>query len=103
MAADTVKAILKAEAEARAREEKAALQVKKMIEEAHKQSENIKEAAKRQAESQAHIILSDARYSADGVIKQAEKLAELREKKSIADTEKQYEIAIEMVFEEILN
>ena len=27
----------------------------------------------------------------DGIIKQAEKLAELREKKSISDTEKQYE------------
>ena len=36
-------------------------------------------------------------------VKQAEKLAELREKRSISDTEKHYETAIQMIFEELLS
>ena len=55
-----------------------------------------------QANNEANIILSDAEYSANGVLKQANKLAALREKKSISDTEKQYEDAIRFVFDEIL-
>ena len=66
------------------------------------QAEIILKSTVEQAQNQANIILSEAEYSANGIIKQAEKLAELREKKSISDTEKQYERAIKLVLEEIV-
>ena len=102
MASDMIKAALKAEASAAQIKKAAEAKADEMIAEAKKQCDIIISDARKQAESQAHIILSDARYTADGVIKQAEKLAEMREKKSIADTEKLYDEAIRMIFEEIL-
>lgn len=102
MAADMVKAIMKAEATGREMENVAHKTVEKMISDAEIQAEIIIKSAVEQAKNQANIILSDAEYSANGIIKQAEKLAELREKKSISDTEKQYEFAIKLIFEEIV-
>lgn len=102
MAADMIKAILLTEAQGRENEKKAALAGEKIIEEAKKQANEIIKSAVEQAQKQASIILSDAEYSSAGVLKQANKLASMREKKSITDTEKQYEKAIKMVFEEIL-
>lgn len=101
MATEMVKAIMKAEATGREMESVAAKTVEKMLCDAEIQAQIIIKSAIDQAENQANIILSDAEYSANGIIKQAEKLAELREKKSIADTEKQYEHAIRLVFDNI--
>ena len=75
----------------------------KIIQNAKIQADIIVKTALEQAENQVGIILSDAEYSSEGVIKQANKLALLREKKSIADTEKQYDEAIEKVFDVILS
>ena len=73
-----------------------------MLKDADIQAEIILKTSVDQAHKQANIILSDAEYTASGIIKQAEKLAELREKKSITDTEKQYEAAMELVFTELV-
>ena len=102
MAAEMIKEILKAEAQANEAEAKASKIAEKIIQNARIQSDIIIKTAVEQAVNQANIILSDAEYSSDGVIKQANKLALMREKKSIADTEKQYEDAIGKVFQEIL-
>ncbi len=103
MAADMIDEILKAEARARQLEAKAQKAGDKIIEQAELQADIIIKSAVEQAENQANIILSDAQYSSDGVIHQAVKLAEMRERKSINDTEKLYEKAIELIFEAILN
>ena len=102
MAAEMVKAIMKAEATGREMEGVAKKTVEKMLSDAAIQADIIIKSTVEQAENQANIILSEAEYSANGIIKQAEKLAELREKKSISDTEKQYEYAIRLVLEEIV-
>ena len=102
MAAEMVKAVMKAEAQGRAMEAEAKKTVEKMLADAEIQSEIIIKSTLEQANSQANIILSDAEYSSNGIIKQAEKLAELRERKSISDTEKKYEMAIKLILDEIV-
>ena len=102
MATDMVKEILGAEAQGRQAEKKAEKLGEKIVQNAKIQADIIIKTAVEQAENQAGIILSDAEYSSVGVIKQANKLALMREKKSIADTEKQYDEAIKLVFSEIL-
>ena len=102
MAADMVKEILRTEAEGKEAEKKAEKVGQKIIQNAKIQADIIIKTAVEQAENQASIILSDAEYSSAGVIKQANKLALMREKKSITDTEKQYDDAIKLVFSEIL-
>lgn len=102
MAAEMVKAVMKAEAQGRAMEAEAEKTVEKMLADAEIQSEIIFKSTLEQANSQANIILSDAEYSSNGIIKQAEKLAELRERKSISDTEKKYEMAIKLILDEIV-
>ena len=101
MAAELIKSVLAAEAKGRQMEADARKKAEKMIADAKIQAEIIINTSAEQAHKQANLILSDARYQSSGQIKQAEKLAEMREKKSIADTEKQYEEAIRMIFEEI--
>ncbi len=102
MAAEMIKTILGVEAQAKADEQKAEKMAEKIIQNAKMQADIIIKNAVDQANNEANIILSDAEYSASGVLKQANKLAALREKKSIADTEKQYQDAISFVFDEIL-
>ncbi len=97
-----IKEILKTEAQGKNEEAKARKSAEKIIQNAKIQSDIIIKTAVEQAENEAAIILSDAEYSAGGVIKQANKLAALREKKSISDTEKQYSEAIRLIFDEIL-
>lgn len=101
MAADMIKTVMKAETQGKEMEALAAKAVEKMISDAQIQAEIIVRTSVEQANNQASIILSDAEYTANGIIKQAEKLAELREKKSISDTEKQYEKIIELILDEI--
>ncbi len=103
MAADMIKAVLAAENAGKEMEAKAVKAAEKMLSDAKIQADIIIKTAVGQAEREANIILSDAEYSSVGVVKQAEKLAELRERKSIADTEKLYEKAIKMIFDELLS
>ena len=103
MAADMIKAVLAAENAGREMEAKALKAAEKMLSDAKIQADIIIRTAVEQAEKEANIILSDAEFPSAGVLKQAEKLAELRERKSIADTEKLYEKAIKMVFDELLS
>lgn len=102
MAAEIIKEILKTEALGREKEEKAARQAEKIVQNAKMQADIIIKTAVEQAENEANIILSDAEYSSAGVLKQATKLASMREKKSISNTEKQYDSAIKLVFDTIL-
>ena len=102
MAADMIKTVMKAEAQGRMLEGEAKKNVEKLIADAEIQAELIFNSSFEQARKQANLILSDAEYSANGIIKQAEKLAELRERKSISDTEKRYKEAIGLIFEEIV-
>ena len=102
MAAELIKSVLAAEAKGRAMEQDAYKKREKMISDAKIQADIIVKTSIEQAKNEAKVIISDALYQSEGQIKQAEKLAELREKKSIADTEKQYETAIQMIFEELL-
>ena len=102
MAAELIKSVLAAENKGRQMEADARKKAEKMIADAKIQAEIIINTSAEQARKQANLILSDARYQSSGQIKQAEKLAEMREKKSIADTEKQYETAIQMIYEELL-
>lgn len=102
MATEMIKVILNTEAQAKSDEVKAKKMAEKIIQNAKIQADIIIKSSVDQANNEANIILSDAEYSANGVLKQANKLAVLREKKSISDTEKQYEDAIRFVFDEIL-
>ena len=102
MAAEMIKEILKTESIGRENEEKAFRQAEKIIQNAKIQGDIIVKTAVEQAENEANVILSDAEYSSAGVLKQATKLASMREKKSISNTEKQYDDAIKLVFETIL-
>lgn len=102
MAAEIIKEILKTEALGNQAEQKAVKYGEKIIQNAQIQADIIIKTAVEQANNQASIILSDAEYSSSGVLKRANKLAQMREKKSINDTEKQYDEAIKLVFEEIL-
>ncbi len=103
MAADMIKAVLAAENAGKEMEQKAVKAAEKMLSDAKIQADIIIRTAVEQAEKESNIILSDAEFSSAGVLKQAEKLAELRERKSIADTEKLYEKAIKMIFDELLS
>ena len=100
MAAELIKSVLAAEAKGRSMEQDANKKREKMISDARIQADIIVKTSIEQAKNEAKVIISEALYQSEGQIKQAEKLAELREKKSIADTEKQYETAIQMIFEE---
>ncbi|MBQ7294852.1 MAG: hypothetical protein IJW86_01525 [Clostridia bacterium] len=102
MAAELIKSVLAAEAKGREMEQEALKKKEKMISDAKIQADIIIKTSIEQAKNQSKVILSEALYQSEGQIKQAEKLAELREKKSIADTEKQYETAIQMIYEELL-
>lgn len=102
MAAEIIKEILKTEAQGKEKERLAAIEGEKIIHNAKIQADIIISSAVEQAENEANIILSDAEYSSEGVLKQADKLASLREKKSISGTEKQYDDAIKLVFDTIV-
>lgn len=102
MAAEIIKEILKTETQGKEKERLAVKESEKIIQNAKIQAGIIISSAIEQAENEANIILSDAEYSSEGVLKQADKLASLREKKSISGTEKQYEDAIKLVFSTIV-
>ncbi len=94
--------ILRAEKRAADKEKQAEAESERIIKEAQKQADVFYNAAISQAESEAAVIVSEAKLSAEGVIKQAEGLAALREKKVINNTEKKYDDAIALVLESIV-
>ena len=101
MAYDMIKTVLNAEALAAKNEAAAQEQAQAMREEADATAQTLRKAQIEQANNQAKLILSEARQTADGVLKQAEKLAQMRRAKVIADTEKKYDDAIAAVLRAI--
>ena len=97
MAYDMIKTVLNAEAVAAGNEKAAEEQAKAMCDEAAATAKTLATAQIEQANNQAKLILSEAQQTADGILKQAEKLAQMRRAKVIADTEKKYDEAIAAV------
>ena len=83
MAYDMIKTVLQAESLARKSEEEARQQAQAILESARETAASLEEAALSQAQ------------------KQANKLADMREKKVIADTEKRYDEAIRLVLDHL--
>ncbi len=101
MVSEMMNEILKAEKRAAEKEAQAQKEAERILSEAKRQADIFHKAVLEQAESEAAVLISEAKLSAEGVIKQAESLAALREKKVISDTEKKYEDAIVLVLENI--
>ena len=102
MVADMIKEVLSTEAEGRKIEQEAHKKAEKIISDANIQADIILRTTIEQAEKPANVILSEAEFSSVGIIKQAEKLAGMREKKSITESSKLYDKAIDMIFEELM-
>ena len=62
----------------------------------------MKVVALKQAENEAMLILSEAELSCEGTLSQAEKLAKLRERKVISETEKHYDECIRLIFDNLV-
>ena len=101
MAYDMIKTVLNAESAAAANERAAEERANVMREEAAATAKTLAEAQIEQANNQAKLILSEAQQTAEGIFKQAEKLAQLRRTKVIGDTEKKYDDAIAAVLKAI--
>lgn len=102
MAADLINAVLKAENSARRGEAAARAEAEKITEAAKQKAKGVTDAVLQQAESEALLISSEAELTADGIIKQAERLARLRERKVISETEKRYEECIKLVLDNLV-
>lgn len=102
MASEMIGEILKAESSARKAEAAAQMEANEIIEAAKKQAEIFKNAAAEQAKSEAALALSEAELTSEGILKQANKLADLREKKVISAMEKKYDKAIDLVLKNIV-
>lgn len=102
MAADMINTVLKAEAEARKQVEAARNQADEIIRNAKQKADEIKVVALKQAENEAVLIVSEAELSCDGTLSQAEKLAKLRERKVISETEKQYDECIRLILDHLV-
>lgn len=102
MASEMIGEILKAEAAARKTEAAAQREAEQIIDAAKKQAQIFCKAAIEQAKSEAALAVSEAELTADGIIKQANKLAALREKKVISEMEKKYGTAIELCLKNIV-
>ncbi|MFI3141650.1 MAG: hypothetical protein R3Y27_04990 [Clostridia bacterium] len=101
MANELITEVLKAESESRKLQNKAQATVKNLTEEAQTQARLLAGATIQQAQSAANLILSEAKVQSDGIKKQAEKLAVLREKKVISQTQAHYDDAIKAIIEYI--
>lgn len=99
MASEMINEVLKGEAQVRHNLENANKQAEQIIENAKQKAKDFAFSSKKQAEATASLIVSEARLESDGIRRQALKLAELREKKVIADTEKLYPTAIKKVID----
>ena len=101
MALDLIKSVLQAEAAADDRQKAAAQQSDAILEEARRTAQIMEQATLQQAQNEAQMILSEADYTADGILKQAEKLSDMRRGKVISTTEKKYDEAIRLILDTI--
>lgn len=101
MALDLIKPVLQAEAAANDRQKAASQQAQAILEEARRTAQIMEQATLQQAQNEAQMILSEADYTADGILKQAEKLSEMRRGKVISTTEKKYDEAIRLILDTI--
>ena len=101
MAYDMIKTVLEAENAAKKEEEKARDLAKQIIDEAENTASALRQATIEQAKYDANLLIAKADEDAEGISNQAEKLAELREKKVITDNEKKYDDAIKKIIESI--
>lgn len=101
MASEMIQEILKAEAAARKSESAAQDEAREIIEYANSRADALYNAALETAKSEAALFVSEAELAAEGIIKQANRLADLREKKVISEMEKKYDEAIDLVLKNI--
>ncbi len=102
MAVQIINTVLKAENDARKQEEKALEYAKTAVEEAKVKADEILKDALRQAETESETILKEADETVNGILQNAQKLAAMRKKKVISDTEKEYQSAIRIVIDNII-
>ena len=103
MASEMIGEILKAESAARKSEAAAQKEADEIIDYANEQADIFFRAALETAKSEAALLVSEAEIAAEGTLKQANRLADLREKKVISKMEKKYDKAIDLVLKEICN
>ena len=101
MASEMIQEILKAEAAARKSESAAQAEAREIIEYANSREDALYNAALETAKSEAALFVSEAELTAEGIVKQANRLADLREKKVISEMEKKYDEAIDLVLKNI--
>ena len=101
MASEMIQEILKAEAAARKSESAAQDEAREIIEYANSREDALYNAALETAKSEAALFVSEAELTAEGIVKQANRLADLREKKVISEMEKKYDEAIDLVLKNI--
>ena len=101
MASEMIQEILKTEAAARKSESAAQDEAREIIEYAHSRADALYNAALETAKSEAALFVSEAELTAEGIVKQANRLADLREKKVISEMEKKYDEAIDLVLKNI--
>ena len=101
MAAEMINEVLRAENKARADESHAKKKADEIISEAEKKSRVFYDTIVRQGESEAALIITEAQELTGEIIKQAESIAKLRERKVIANVEKRYPDMISVVLDTI--
>lgn len=101
MAAEMINEVLRAEGIARRNELKAKKQADEIVSAAEKKSRDIFDTIVRQGESEAALIITEAQELTGEIIKQAESIAKLRERKVISEVEKRYPDMIEFVIDSL--
>ena len=101
MAAEMINEVLKAENNARSAEAAARKKADDMLFLAEKKSRDIYETIVKQGNSEASLIITEAQELTGEIIKQAESIAKLRERKVISEVEKRYPEMISLVLESI--
>lgn len=102
MAAEIINTVLKAESAAKKEEAKAAEQKEAIISAAKQKAQDLYDFNIKQAQSEAALAVTQAQETAQGILKQAETLAKLREKKVISETEKRYGELIKTVLDHLV-
>lgn len=103
MAADLVKTVLDAESEASNQIDDARDEGKRLIEFTGNRAVEYARELRSQAKAKADALIQQAEESAQGEVKKSEKVAELRIRKLISDTEPLYPQAIDAIILHLLN
>lgn len=102
MAAEMINTVLKAESVARMEEENAQIKADAILDSAKKRSADLYEAIVSAAQSEATLLITEAKELSDEIIKQAESIAKLRERKVISETEKKYPDMIKLILNNLV-